>query len=355
MKFGTFNLHSVAPWSTAHEVARNQFDEMLAAERHGFDEIWLAEHNGRRYGMVGNTVTAAAAVAAATSRIRIATAVTRLPLHHPLHLAEDLAYVDHISGGRLDWGVGKGYDKLEFATYGVDFEEREERWQEVFDAVRHIWATGRTEFTGKFFLLGDGELLPPPYQRPGLPIYIMVSGSATSVLAAAKDLLPIASGSGPTWDELRTRLSLYGEAADRAGHPRDLIEAAVANAWQLKPMHVAKTTEQAIKEYRKGLVWYMNELGNRSMFGFAREPRPYEYFVQHKSVLLGSPEKLVDDLGAYCEASGVNNVICWFNMGGQPHEQVLEALQRFGEDVAPKLRGVVASPVVGVATADPEQ
>ena len=122
MKFGTFNLHAVPPTVSPYDVIDQQFEQMIEAEKSGFHEIWLAEHNGRRYGMVGNVLAPAAALARSKSRIRIATAVTRLPLHHPVHLAEDLAYIDALSHGRLDFGVGKGYDKLEFDTYGVPFD-----------------------------------------------------------------------------------------------------------------------------------------------------------------------------------------------------------------------------------------
>lgn len=340
MRFGTFHLHSIPPWSNDYDVIRQQFEQMLAAERHGLHEVWLAEHNGRRYGMVGNTVQLASAVAAATTRIRIATAVSRLPLHHPLHLAEDLAYADVLSNGRVDWGVGKGYDRLEFGSYGTPYDEREDRWQETLDAVLQIWRSGRTEFKGRFYELEDATLFPRPFQRPTPPIYVMVSGSERSISWAAEHLFPIASGSGPTPEQLRERLDKYAQLASDAGHPDALVAEALANCWQLKPMHIAATTPRAVAEYREGVEWYMGELNNRSQFGFARDAQPYEYYVEHEAVVLGSSQKVIDDLGSYCERSGVNNVICWVNMGGQPHGQVLDALARLGEEVMPQLASV---------------
>jgi alkanesulfonate monooxygenase SsuD/methylene tetrahydromethanopterin reductase-like flavin-dependent oxidoreductase (luciferase family) len=340
MKFGTFHLYSVPPGTNPYDVVRQQFEQALAAEDLGFDEVWLAEHNGRTYGFSGNTVVVASSIAAATKRIRIATAVTRLPLHHPVHLAEDLAYVDILSQGRMDWGVGKGYDKHEFATYGVEFDEREERWQETFDAVRQMWSTGRTAFKGRFYDLIDGELIPLPLQRPQIPTYIMVSGSEGSVVWAAQHLLPMAIGSGPGWDDIRAKLELYAETAESAGHPRRLVEEAVASTWQLRQVHVADTTERAIDEYREGLMWYMNSLNNRAMFGFAREQQPYEYYVEHGAIVLGSPQKVVEDLLEYNQRTGINNVICWFNIGGQPHAQALRAMRLFSDKVMPELAQV---------------
>jgi alkanesulfonate monooxygenase SsuD/methylene tetrahydromethanopterin reductase-like flavin-dependent oxidoreductase (luciferase family) len=340
MDFGTFHLYSVPPWTDAERTIQDHLGQMLAADQLGLDEIWLAEHNGRSYGFSGNSTIVAASLASATKNIRIGTAVTRLPLHNAQHLAEDLAFIDVLSGGRLDWGVGKGYDMHEFATYGVPFEEREERWQEGFDAVRQIWSTGRTRFSGAHCNFGDGEFLPAPKQRPMPPTYIMVSGSERSVLWAAERLLPIVIGSGPGWSDIREKLEMYAETAERHGHPRAEIERTVAQTWQLRPLYVAPTTEQATAEYERGLMWYMDSLDNRSMFGFARDKKDYDYFLSHGSVVVGSPEKVIDELRAYNELTGVNRVICWINVGGQPHGQVMRALELMSSDVIPALKGV---------------
>jgi alkanesulfonate monooxygenase SsuD/methylene tetrahydromethanopterin reductase-like flavin-dependent oxidoreductase (luciferase family) len=340
MKFGTFQLQSIPPWTNAHDVVQHHWDQMLAAERLGFHEIWLAEHNGRPYGMIGNTVTVAAALAGATQRIRIATAVTRLPLHHPTHLAEDLAYIDVLSKGRLDWGVGKGYDAHEFSTYGINHDLREELWQDTFDAVRHMWSTGRTEWKSTHFNFADGELLPPPLSPGSVSTYIMVSGSEQSVNWAATHGLPIAIGSGPGWDDIKSRLEMYADTASAAGFSDSIIEHNLKNTWQLRQVHVARTTERAIEEYRRGLMWYMEAVANRAMFGFAREQQPYEYYVEHKAVVLGSPEKVTEELAEYAALTGINNIICWFNLGGQPHAQVLSALELFSREVMPQLGDV---------------
>jgi alkanesulfonate monooxygenase SsuD/methylene tetrahydromethanopterin reductase-like flavin-dependent oxidoreductase (luciferase family) len=340
--FGTFHLYSVPPEKTPSQVIGEHFEQMVTADRLGFREVWIAEHNARVYGFSGNSVIVAASIAAATENIRIGTAVTRLPVHNPLHLAEDLAYADIVSHGRVDWGVGKGYDEREFKSYGADYTKREELWEETFAAVRHMWATGRTEFHGQFYDLGDGELLPMPLQEPTLPTYIMVSGSERSVIWAAERLLPIVIGSGPGWDDIREKLELYAEVAEKHGYSRADVERTVAQTWQLRPVHVAPTYEQAVQEFEKGLMWYMDALANRAMFGFSHETKDYDYFLSHGSVVVGSPEKIVQELAEYNERTGINNIICWFNVGGQPHDQTLRTLEQFAGEVAPKLADVVA-------------
>src|SRR3546814_7239118 len=152
--------------------------------------------------------------------------------------------VDIISNGRLDWGVGKGYDKLEFASYGVPFDEREERWEETFDAVQTIWRTKETAYSGEFYELGAGELLPPPLQRPLLPIYAMVSNRDESIEWAAERLLPVAIGSGPDWYDIRHQLPLYGQTAAKHGYADLSIRETLDRCWQPKQVHVAATTDR---------------------------------------------------------------------------------------------------------------
>lgn len=337
MKFGVFQYHAVPPHTHPYDVVRHGLAECVQAEAAGFAEVWLAEHNGRDYGMVGNTVVAAAAIAAATSKIRVGTAVVRLPLHNPVHLAEDLAYVDILSGGRIDWGIGKGYDELEFGAYGVDFDDRDELWEETYEAVTHIWRSGRTEFKGRFFDFKDAQLLPPLLQRPVLPTYVMVSKSDSSTIWAAERLLPMVVGSGPNWDEVKAKLDLYADTAKEAGHDEGAIRETLRRCWQMKQIHVAPTTEQAIEEFRDALMWYFDALGNRAMFGFSKEKQGYDHFIRHPNVLVGSSEKVGDALHRYREHTGMENVIGFFNIGGQPHLQVINALRQFGDELIPAL------------------
>jgi hypothetical protein len=82
----------------------------------------------------------------------------------------------------------------------------------------------------------------------------------------------------------------------------------------------------------------MDAVANRAMFGFAREHKPYEYYVEHKAVVLGAPGKVLDELREYAVTTGINNIICWFNLGGQPHGQTLNSMQLFGQEVMPHLK-----------------
>src|SRR2546423_7339638 len=182
MSLGTFLFFSLPDWMTDREVVHNELEQGRWLEELGFDEAWLAEHNARVYGITGSLQVTAAALAASTSRIRIGAAVSRLPLHHPLHTAEDLALVDVISNGRFDWGIGRGYDPLEFETYGVPFEERDGRWEEALEIVLRAWRDGHICYEGKYWTIPETELYPKPIQRPHPPVFLMVTQSDASAI-----------------------------------------------------------------------------------------------------------------------------------------------------------------------------
>jgi alkanesulfonate monooxygenase SsuD/methylene tetrahydromethanopterin reductase-like flavin-dependent oxidoreductase (luciferase family) len=338
MKFGTFQLFSCPPWTNPYDVLEREYEQASSAEQVGFHEVWLGEHNARRYGLVGNAVMSAAVVAAMTKRIRIGTAVVRLPLHHPLHLAEDLAHVDIVSRGRLDFGLGKGYDSHEFASYGVPFDEREERWNETYEAVHHYWETGRTAFEGKFFTTGDGELFPSPLQRPFPPIYVIVSRSDSSIEWAAKRCFPFMLGSSCDAADTKHKLELFERRALEAGHDEVEVRTALDSCWQLRQVHVAETQRRAVAEFERAMMWYFEERQNRVMFGYPGENHPYSWYIEQGFVLVGTAEHVANEIGTYSEMTGMKNFLLWFNVGGQPQAQVLTAMQRFSEGVVPRLR-----------------
>ena len=338
MDFGTFHLYSQPPWMTASDVINGELEQACWLEDLGFDSAWLAEHNARVYGITGSLQVTAAALAARTKRIRIGAAVTRLPLHHPLHTAEDLAVVDVLSNGRFDWGIGKGYDPLEFETYGVPFEERDGRWQEALDIVLRCWRDGRIKHEGKYWTIPETELHPNVIQRPHPPVFVMVTQSDSSVLFAAERLYPVIFGQGPDWDDAKRKVLLYRETAKKAGHSDADIDKVASRFAQLKQVHVAESIQKARDEYEKGLMWYFSISANRGMFGFNKEPQPYDYYLQHRSVMLGTPEAVGDQIAEYREYTGINNIVCWFNCGGQPHDQVHRSMELFAAKVMPRFK-----------------
>jgi alkanesulfonate monooxygenase SsuD/methylene tetrahydromethanopterin reductase-like flavin-dependent oxidoreductase (luciferase family) len=148
------------PWQRTYGFALEMAEE---AERLGADSVWLSEHHLFEDGYLPQPLTMAAAVAARTRRVRIGTAVLIAGVRHPVHIAEEAAVVDAISGGRLDLGLGAGYRVPEFELFGADFGSRYLAVDNSVRAIRQMWARG--------------ELTPPPTQER-MPIWLGYQGPA---------------------------------------------------------------------------------------------------------------------------------------------------------------------------------
>jgi len=126
VKFGIFDYGMWHESETAADVLYSAVSHAQLADELGFEAIWLGEHHFSRHGIYGNVLTLGSFIAANTNRLRIGTAVVVLPLNNPVRVAEEVAMVDVLSKGRIDVGVGSGYQRLEFAGFGVDLSVRRE-------------------------------------------------------------------------------------------------------------------------------------------------------------------------------------------------------------------------------------
>ncbi|MFJ8063231.1 LLM class flavin-dependent oxidoreductase [Psychrobacillus sp. NPDC096426] len=341
MTFGLFFLNSVPPNKTDAEELRDGLEQIKQADELGYHTVWVAEHNARAYGVVSSTAVYLSAAAATTKNIKLGSAVTRLPLHHPLQVAENMNLVDVISDGRLYLGVGKGYDKLEFDAYNIDFEERHERYLESLDILTTAMQTEKVTYSGKFYNIENVPVYPRPVQKDGPPIFVMVSSNDASMVNAAKQGHSFVLG-GITDEDTNHKIKLYREEALASGLSHEYVEEAVARSGKLLFCYVAETTEQAQEDFREGLEWYMSERDNRPTFGVISRERNVDYdrFLQSENTLVGSPEKVIEDIKRYKEETGLNNIILWMNIGGQPQHQVLKSMNLFAEKVMPYFESV---------------
>ena len=154
------------------ELYRRHIDLCAEAEELGFDTIWLTEHHFVEDGYSPSMLPLAAAIAARTKRIRIGTFVLLMPLHNPLHVAEDAATIDVLSNGRFDLGLGQGYVPREFTGFNIPRGERSRRLREGVEIVRRLFTENNVTFEGKSYTVRDATLFPKPVQQPHPPIWI---------------------------------------------------------------------------------------------------------------------------------------------------------------------------------------
>jgi alkanesulfonate monooxygenase SsuD/methylene tetrahydromethanopterin reductase-like flavin-dependent oxidoreductase (luciferase family) len=186
MKFALSFLCEQPPWQGQRAALKDAIDQAAYADALGFDAVWIAEHHFSEYGVAPDVAVLAAALLPRVTRMRIGTAVTILPFNHPIRTAESFAMVDVLSDGRLDFGVGRGYQPAEFSGFGVPMEESRARFDEALEVVRRAWTEDRTTFEGRFFTVRDVRVLPKPVQKPHPPILVGGSGKRGTVEPALR-------------------------------------------------------------------------------------------------------------------------------------------------------------------------
>jgi alkanesulfonate monooxygenase SsuD/methylene tetrahydromethanopterin reductase-like flavin-dependent oxidoreductase (luciferase family) len=286
-------------------------------------------------------------IAARTKRIRLAPAVTVLPLHHPIRVAEQWATLDLLSNGRVDFAAGRGYDSREYAPFHVSFADNQGIFEEGMELVRTLWAAeDRISHHGKYYQFEDVRITPKPVQRP-LPAYV-ASFSKPSIELAARlgcGLIVAPFAAAMSYGGLKQVADLYHETCARYGKPPGRLMCSYFT-------HFADTpAEEAVQRARQ--IRYYKECVIPAFPGDPKTAPPsYHYFIDmverlHKvrpedltenSVLLGPPARMTETLKKV-EAAGFSEVILYFNVGLKPHAQVKEEMDRFMRDVAPAFEG----------------
>src|SRR6201998_178672 len=168
LRFGLwYDFRNPASWrQPADRLYGEILDQIAWAENNGFGDVWLSEHHFIDDGYLPSILPVAAAIAARTQRIRIASGVLLMPFHNPVRLAEDIAVVDVISGGRFELGVEVGFKLEEFERFGVPFKERGARTNESLEILRRVLAGETVTFKSEFFDFTNIKVTPEPVQKP---------------------------------------------------------------------------------------------------------------------------------------------------------------------------------------------
>jgi alkanesulfonate monooxygenase SsuD/methylene tetrahydromethanopterin reductase-like flavin-dependent oxidoreductase (luciferase family) len=348
MRFGLFfQIPEAGGLSHADRYAE-MFELVELAESLGFDVAWLAElHFGGAFSLLANPLMVVPVIAQRTRRIRIGTAVTLLPLHHPLSCAEQAATADLLSNGRLEFGVGRGSIPTQFHGFRVPLAENRARFDEALAIIRLAWTEERFSYRGRFYDIENLSVVPRPLQRPHPPIRVGVHTPES--FAHIGDLgLPIYSGTTTTpLPQLRECMALYRRHLAAAGHPWQADQMAL-----MFPMHVGASGAAARDAMRPGVHQYYRNV--QTIFSQLPEsfgehlPRlrtinetvanlPFEKFCREQAVF-GDAAEVVDRLQAARDEFGLSQIIGWFDQGAQlPRAEVERALRRFADEVMPKL------------------
>ncbi len=180
MKFGLFFVMQRPDHVSERRIYEAEVPQMVAAEALGYDSVWIAEHHFSTYGTCSAPQVLAAALAGQTKRLRAGTAITLLPLHDPVQLAEELAVLDVLSAGRVNVGIGRASTTLEYSGFNIPYEESRARVDENLEVLRGVWTQECFSYRGKFRLVDQVSITPRPLQQPHPPLIRWPTRSPTS-------------------------------------------------------------------------------------------------------------------------------------------------------------------------------
>jgi len=188
MEFGIWDTTGPRDRVSTGDLYRQHFEELALAEACGFSHYWFYEHHLSQTGPVPSPNLMVAAASRRTSRIRLGNMVTLLPVRNPLLVAEEMAMLDQMTGGRLDIGLGRGGKASEYQCFGLDTANSRALFQESFELMRRIWADEMFEHAGPHFRITKaGPLSPVLVQRPHPPVFVTANSAESIHWSAERD------------------------------------------------------------------------------------------------------------------------------------------------------------------------
>ena len=345
---------------TQEEAFEEAFTIADAADRDGLDGVWLAERHFAMHrqptdpmgagipSVVSVPLVWASAIAARTSRVRIGTGVSVLPLCHPIRIAEEAATVDQISHGRLDFGVGRSGFARAYEGYNIPYAESRERFQEALDIILGAWNNERLTYEGQHYRCENLCVMPRPYQKPHPPIRIAATTSDTFPMIGRMGFPLVTGVRGFDIPEVAHNLELYREAWHQAGHPGE------GDVYLRIPVYVAASEAQGINDPKESTMRSYRRMAEnfassastsgataseeRAERGRRLSQVTYEELLRDR-LAYGNPETVAAKLTQIKEILGLSGVIMEPNVGGQlSAQQVLSSIRLYAQEVAVALR-----------------
>jgi len=345
MKFGYYILNTYVPEldGESPELYSHWLEQFDAAEDLGFDSLWVTEHHFRYFGgMTPNPQLLLAAAAQRTKRMRLGTAVTLLPMHHPIRIAEDFAMVDLISGGRLNFGAGRGMHPLEYLVFGYDWNNAQQRLPEALDIVLRAWSGEEFEWQSEHYCFPKLRVYPRPLQKPHPPVYVTANRDPESFQMIGRRGHHLMTLPWLFTNELqRTRVEQYFEALRAGGHTVDGKEVFV-----MYPAYVGDSDAQA----RAEVIAHWHCWRGFALEALGLDPskgEPYHKIINHldydamirdSRAVFGGSEACLRILKRIIETVGPTHIGLVFHFGGLSQARVLKSMERFARQVMPALR-----------------
>ncbi len=304
-------------------------DQVAWLDGLGLDLVWFTEHHFVEDGYLPSWIPVAAAMAARTRHVRFSCDVCLLPFNHPVRLAEDLAVLDNISGGRVEIGVGMGYAPHEFRGFGLPVPRRVSLTDEGIAVLRRAFTGEKFSFKGKRYDLQDVRITPGYVQEGGPPLWVAAMGEPGAIRAAQyrTNLLP----QGPrasTLDIWAAKLKEQG--GDPSAFRVGIIRSCLVTDDRERDWGAVRVAERRRMEvYNR---FRQESGGHGGVAGITKEASIPQTWV------IGDVDQCVAELSAFIEEYGLTDIVSWGVPPGMKPEEMNPSLERYARDVAPRLR-----------------
>lgn len=345
-RFGIF----LAPF---HPVGQNPtlaLQRDLALIEHldglGFDEAWIGEHHSAGYEIIASPEVFIAAAAERTRRIRLGTGVSSLPYHQPLMLADRMVLLDHLTRGRVMFGVGPGALPSDAYMMGIEVARQRDMMEEALEAILLLLRSDEpVTYETDWFTLRDARLQLRPFQRPHFEVAVAAQVSPAGPRAAGRfgtGLLSIGATSqggfdalGYHWDVVEERAARFGTVPDRS-------------AWRLVgPMHIADTREQAVRDVAFGLGDWVDYFQRVAALPLAPDTTDHDSLVDALNAsgfaVIGTPEDAIAQIARLAEQSKGFGAFLLMAHEWADRPETLRSYELIAREVMPAFQGSAAS------------
>ncbi|PKB72161.1 MAG: hypothetical protein BZY87_01685 [SAR202 cluster bacterium Io17-Chloro-G6] len=344
MDFGLFLEFSGQEGENEAQVFQRGFSLIDEAETMGVESVWLPEYHFIPFSVLSSPLAVATAVAARTKKMRIGFGVYLLPLANPLKVAEEVATLDHISNGRIEFGVGRGTFPEHHDAFNSPFPESRGRFDEYLEIILKAWTTDEINFDGQHYQCQGIRVKPKPVQNPHPPVRVGVTSADTfPIIGRMGYPIFINPSRAFALSELAPHIEEYLKAWKDAGHPGE------GEVGLRVPIYVADTEEKAYSQPKESAVASITGLAARVASSASREGTTGDWQAQsdriatmsyddwlRDKVVYGTPDRVADRLRQLIEELQLTQIVYEINFGRQiPHELQRNNLRLITEQVVP--------------------
>jgi len=336
VKLGFFVNSQYLQGESMPQKVQGSAEQVRAARDAGFSLIAAGQHYLAAPYQMSTLFPLLARLAAEAGDMQVAASIILVPLHNPVELAESVATMDCITGGRFVFGIGLGYQEDEYTAFGVRRDERVGRMSESMAVIKKLWTEDEVEFQGKYFTVPKTKPITKPVQKPHPPIWVAANNDV-AIKRAARWGYPWLINPHATVPMIADQWVRYEEALEAAGNPTPAVLP------MMRELYVARDRETAYIESQPYLepkyAAYASWGQDKALPGEESFSVPYQDLAKDR-FLLGSPGDVVSELKRYNHELGVNYMIFRMQWPGMPQEQVLKQIELLGREVIPQVKDI---------------